>query len=322
MSRANSLPWWDDRSTFSASIVRDTAKEKELDVPAIFETPRSIYDYLDSRLFGCHEYKKAISTAIWSSLHLKTKTNFLVIGPSGCGKTELARILSDVYYNMVIFDATSASPVSYKGCVTMSQCLLEIDNGENALPPWIFIDEVDKALLKGEECGTMLMNELLKMTEGGKLYVGKDEKERVLVDTSRVNFVFMGTFSALKKERRPSFGFTSDTACTAPSAPVTRDMLHQTQLLSDEFLGRINGGILEVEPMNETKAAALLADERYSPITRLEEKYRIKINLSDTKRKELISMTSRYGVRGIYSELQNRINDMIFEDCTAKTLTI
>lgn len=317
---AKTYSWWDDRRNNPMTITRDVEKEKKEE--NIFETPKSIYNYFDSQLFGCEEYKKAMATAVWSALKLRTKTNFLVIGPSGCGKTELARIFAKVYYNTTIFDATSATPVSYKGNVTISESLLQVDTSENAQPPWVFIDEVDKAILKDNECGPMIMNELLKMTEGGKLYVGRDERHRELVDTSKVNFVFLGTFSALKKERKNSIGFSAGTEIVSKSSPITRNSLHESGLISDEFLGRINGGILEVEPMDEIKAAKLLEDERYSPIKRLEKMYRVNIEVTEEKRHELVAMTSKYGVRGIYSELQSRINDAIFEDCTVKDIII
>ena len=320
MSNIDKYPWWDDRIACVASFARSEA-DKKINTET-FKTPKTLYDYFDSQLYGCHEYKKAMATAIWSSLNLKTKTNFLVIGPSGCGKTELARIFSKVYKNTIIFDASSAAPVSYKGHTTFAQCLLDVDTSEDALPPWIFIDEIDKALLKDSECAPMLMNELLKMIEGGQIYTGKDEKTREQVDTSRVNFVLMGTFAQLKRDQKNSIGFACENRSVSPDSPITRDMLHDSQLLSNELLGRINGGILEVDPICRDDAERLLADPRYSPVARLEKQYHIKIDLSEEKHDELIGMISKYGIRGIYSEIQSRINNALFEDCTMERLSI
>jgi hypothetical protein len=99
-------------------------------------------------------------------------------------------------------------------------------------------------------------------------------------------------------------------------------MICGSDLLSNEFIGRINGGILEVEPMDEEKAAMMLADVRYSPIARLAEKYQIDIHVTEEKCRELVRLTAKYGVRGIYSELQSLINEAIFEDCKVKSITI
>ena len=99
-------------------------------------------------------------------------------------------------------------------------------------------------------------------------------------------------------------------------------MLYDSGALSNEFLGRLNGGILEVEPMDEEKALNLLKDHRYSPVDHLAKEYKMQIKLTPEKQLELVRMVSKFGIRGIYSELQNRINDALFEDCTIQTLTI
>ena len=320
MAKNTDLPWWDDRRKFTCPA--PALKEVPEDNLPVLHSPKNIYRYLDNRLFGCEAYKKAISTALWSSINLETKTNFLVIGPSGCGKTELARILKNVYPNMVIFDATSVTPISFKGCVTISQCLLEVDTSNAANPPWIFIDEIDKAVGKGDDVGFMIMNELLKMMEGGQLYVDDGHNSKKLVDTSRVNFVFMGTFASIKKDQKNSIGFDQDIKPVSSTSPITREMICGSDLLSNEFIGRINGGILEVEPMDEAKAAMLLEDVRFSPIARLAEKYQVDIHVTEEKCRELVRLTAKYGVRGIYSELQSLINEAIFEDYKVKSITI
>ena len=320
MDDKKNYPWWDDRLRCVASFSRS---ESDVKINTeTFKTPRSLYEYFDSMLYGCHEYKKAMATAIWSSLNLKTKTNFLVIGPSGCGKTELARVFSKIYKNTVIYDASTVSATSYKGHATIAQSLMEVDTSPEALPPWIFIDEIDKAILRDDECGPMIMNELLKMIEGGTVFTGKDERSREAIDTSRVNFVLLGTFADLKRDQKNTIGFISDKDNSSASAGITRDVLYNSHMLSNEFLGRINGGILEVDPMDEAKAVKLLFDPRYSPVNRLEKQYKIKIDLSEEKCRELIGMVTKYGIRGIYSELQSKINDALFEDCKIETLTI
>ena len=69
-------------------------------------------------------------------------------------------------------------------------------------------------------------------------------------------------------------------------------------------------------------AAMMLADVRYSPIARLAEKYQIDIHVTEEKCRELVRLTAKYGVRGIYSELQSLINEAIFEDCKVTAITI
>ena len=60
--------WWDDRATIMPNAPNaDYNKE-------IFKTPKSINNYLDSKMFGCEQYKKRMSVAIFSAIHKNIKT--------------------------------------------------------------------------------------------------------------------------------------------------------------------------------------------------------------------------------------------------------
>ena len=308
------FPWWDDRNN---CIPKEPIRKDPLEINRIFSTPKSIYDYFDKHLFGCEKYKRTIATAIWSSLKKNIKSNFIVIGESGCGKTSLAHIVQEIYENTTIFDASSISPKGYKGNATFSDALLSIDTSPNALPAWIFIDEFDKVLAKNE-LGVMLEAEILKCIEGAQIFVG-DEKSRQLVDTSRVNFVFLGTFAHLKKERKHNIGFSS--VYSPNETTFDKSLLTESKMLSNEFLGRINE-IITLEPMTNEKALQLLSQPHISPISKLSKQYGINLQVSPEKYEELANMTTRYGIRGIYSELTARINDALFEDSSIKELTI
>lgn len=52
-------PWWDDRSTLSIESEAVNSYDKQ-----IFTTPKSICSYLDSKIYGCNDYKKKMSVAI------------------------------------------------------------------------------------------------------------------------------------------------------------------------------------------------------------------------------------------------------------------
>ena len=304
-------PWWDDR----VELTKTTAVSFD---ESIFATPKSIYNYFDSKIYGCDEYKKKMSVAIWSSLHHDIKSNFLVIGESGCGKTELARVLKEIYPNTAIFDASNASPKAFKGNNSLSDCLLSVDTTQK---PWVFIDEFDKCILKGSNVGSMMADEILKLAEGAQIYVGED-KQRKLVDTSLVNCVFLGSFSELKKNREVNIGFCSSGNSISKDSPIIRTDILASGILSNEFLGRMNFGIIQLPSMTPNVAKEILKDARYSPVTRLAKQYGISISIHPNHIEELANMTPEYGVRGIYSELQERICNALFEDSETTTIEL
>ena len=307
------LKWWDDRAAISTE--QSTANSYD---ESIFITPKTIYNYFDSQVYGLEDYKKKLSVAIWSALHRHTKTNFLCIGESGTGKSELARVLSKIYPNCAIYDSANCSPKAFRGNNTLTDALLEIDETK---PSFVFIDEFDKCISKGSQVGSMMEAELLKMVEGAKVYVG-EEKQRKLVDTSLVNFIFMGTFADVKKNRASGIGFNSSSEAPSKDTPITKDEIVESGALSNEFLGRMNGGIIQLPVMTTENAKAIITDIRYSPVSRLEKQYSVSINLSPNKVEELANLTQKYGVRGIYAELQEKICDALFENSETSTIEI
>lgn len=312
-SRAHPYKWWDDRATISDATIAGVRYDK-----AIFANPKSIYAYFDSKIYGCDDYKRKMAVAIFNAIHKRIKTNFLIIGESGCGKTELARVLKEAYPNTVIFDSSNASPKSFKGNNSITDCLLNINDTQ---PAFVFIDEFDKCLFKGSEIGSMLESELLKLAEGAQVFVG-DDKHRKVFDTALVSFIFMGTFAQLKKERSITIGFNSSTNFVEKESPISKDDIVDSGIISNEFIGRLNGGIIQLPAMTPDKVKAMLSDSRYSPVSRLERQYNLTINLTPNRIDELANLTPKYGVRGIYAELQEKIGEAMFENSDLRSVTI
>ncbi len=46
-------PWWVDRATVNINFTETGAYNEKL-----FISPKSVYSYLDSKIYGCEKYKK------------------------------------------------------------------------------------------------------------------------------------------------------------------------------------------------------------------------------------------------------------------------
>ena len=114
------------------------------------------------------------------------KRNVLFAGPTGCGKTEIWRVLSQLYPNIQIVDGTMLTMEGWSGAFKLRD---------------IF----------GNNYSAAMKNELLKMIEGNKVFFPEDKgKVAMEFDTSKISFVFCGSFETLitrKREINSSIGF-------------------------------------------------------------------------------------------------------------------
>ena len=185
------------------------------------------------------------------------------------------------------------------------------------------LDEIDKAFAKGNsgELGAMMQAECLKYLEAdGPIFVG-EERNRRLIDISLTNLIFVGTFSSLKKDRRSCLGFGPSTA-GSKDAPVTQEDIIEYSPLTNEFIGRLSGGIIQLPPMTNERALKMIKDIRYSPAKQLEDRYGVSICISDKKARELASGVEKYGMRRVFSAINELISDSLFEDPDSTTICI
>jgi len=188
------------------------------------QTPRELYDALESNVIGQDLAKSQISLSVFKhvrSLKRKSNTNasdshgILLLGPSGSGKTLIANtIAKSLKLPFVAVDATSYSPTGYQGADadTMISDLLLKANGNVALAEKgiIFIDEIDKMSThynqgnRGEALNIATQSSLLKLIEGKKVKVpgqllGEPQGTFIQVDTSKILFFLGGAFPGLSE---------------------------------------------------------------------------------------------------------------------------
>lgn len=282
---------------------------------SIFKTPKSIYNYLDERIYAQADAKRFFSELLYLT-HLKDcnvkKMNALLIAPTGTGKTHLARVLSEIT-QVVTINCAGLTSEGFKG-MNFSQALSNaissgIDIDKTTI---IFCDEADKMMMSDRSWGPAILNSILKIMESDVCQLPTaDGKDTISVDFSNISFIFAGTFSFLKESAsKKPIGFSS--SFEPPSNSVNRQMLLDSKIFTDEFVGRLDKIIVSENPF--------ATDDDYKKILfrfvvpEIERNYGISINLQEQTTQELIANAKTYNTRGLKSLLTERINDLIFEN--------
>ena len=191
--------------------------------------PVEFVKMLDKKVKGQEEAKKALAVAIHShytrvcnNAYLKQhdkpfeKSNIIMTGPSGTGKTLLAKTMAEILdVPFVIANSTSLSETGYVGKDVesiLTALLKSADmNVEKAQCGIVFIDEIDKKAMKGENTsitrdvsGEGVQSALLKMIEGCKVGVSKNEgrihpqEQLIEMDTTNILFICGGAFVGIE----------------------------------------------------------------------------------------------------------------------------
>ena len=238
-------------------------------------TPQSIKASLDQYVIGQDDVKKSLAAlAFYYMQSLETqavnssakisKSNMLIIGDTGCGKTLLLKSLSEVLQiPFASVDATSLTSAGYKGSnvdTIFTPFVAAAQNGNPKVPGIVFIDEIDKMVIKDPGQAAGLQNEFLKIIEGSEVFIETSPYKgvgRVKIDTSNMMFVFSGSFARLEEIITARLG-------AAPEKPLKvlqADLEHFG--LSREFTGRISV-IRSMEKLNQAMLVKIFTEPRNS----------------------------------------------------------
>ena len=314
-----------------ASRIEEDEATKAFD-PNLATSPRMIYRYLSPRIYGQEEAVRAASLLLYNHIRGR-KRNLLFVGPTGCGKTEIWRTLQKVYPPVRIIDSTFITMQGWSGSFKLQDIFQGMSRDEIERSIIVF-DEFDKFCEPkigsgGTNYATASQSELLKMIEGARMCFPKDkEKDALEFDSSRISFVFCGSFERLVKEKtayeeKETIGFGRDCQ-KADSNLQYLDTITPQDLVAyagirQEIAGRIHQ-IVQLHPMTENDFRSILRDEYISPVHTLEKQYGVTIHLNGEMEKRLAAEAAEtgFGVRYLQSRLQEYLDEEMFGDCDRK----
>lgn len=329
------------RSMSSGKSTGESTKEKnsgfefwedglpfEEEYEAILKTPAGIYNYLNDSVYGQDEAKKAAAMLLWNHVHGR-RQNIVFAGPTGSGKTEIFRQLSKIYPNIVIHNATSITGTGWKGN-------MKVENLFDGVPDEmkghliIVLDEADKMFEDADErhYSYIIQNELLKLMEGDMAHFKGEGGKTTDIDTSGVSFVFLGSFDTMVKEKSEAvnknrvIGFTasgSDEEFCGYGSIFTQEDLTTYANVRTEIAGRINN-IVQLQEMSGDDFYAILCSKNMSPIESISKDYGVKVRLSTEAKRKLAQEAAekKMGVRYMRSQIQRRLDEKLFANCSKK----
>ena len=297
-----------------ASLPYDTSEYLQLSV-------KEIHNKLNSVVIGQAEATKNAAMQMYLTLH-NHRTVYAYVGHTASGKTFMFEQLSKLFPGFCyVIDASGLTSEGILGAKKWSSLLSPIRPHSPAL---VVLDEIDKSLAthivsSGENINQTVMNEGLSILQGTMLDIYCDKKKLHTLDTNRLSFALTGAFSntakKVAKAASTSIGFgASDTKEAPYEEPFDYDTLREHGL-TEEFCGRINK-IITLNNLDESTYLHMLNDESSGPIRKLENEYNIKFHLTSSLKEEIATeaFESQLGTRYVISQLQNLIEEAIYED--------
>ncbi|XCP85810.1 AAA family ATPase [Roseburia hominis] len=317
------IPWAEDVCDFEPA-----------DMPTPFDdlgwTPRSIYNYLENRVYGQKEAKRAAAMLVYQHLH-GNRRNVVMAGPTGCGKTEIWRTLSREFDCIKILNGPQISCDGWKGSYHIKDIFLD-EPREKAGKQIIVIDEADKLFeptvgAGGTDFAQRIQNELLKIMDGDTITFVEENNtgRRLTVDCSGISMVFCGSFERMLKEKTAasgSIGFGQPVKTESVIAECSEEDLIQYANVRREIAGRINQ-IVTLDMLDSSDFEAILKSKA-SPIEKLEKTYGITLSVDDEIRKKLATEAAESGLgcRYIFSRLQSMLDDKMFDTPESKAFVL
>lgn len=321
---------WDDMET--PDFYSDNFEiRRKYNNSKILSSPRNIYNFLDERVFGQEDYKKAISTFIYKALRgINSEKVILIASESASGKSYVVSLLSEIVENFVITDGASLVPQGFRGGNHITTVLNKLDVDSN-IPGFVVIDEFNRTLEKGTSdswTGSSLLSELLVLFDNkdAKINASANDDKPLWVSPSKLFFILLGSFSNITDQKTSTpIGFNSDIHNSGKShrTQITKEHILETLAEWPELVGRISRIIVNPN-MDEKSYYKMLSNPKYSPATKLEQELGITIKISSKKMKEYAkkSYDSGTGVRGVKNAILEELDEALFNNPNLNELYI
>lgn len=170
------------------------------------------------------------------------------------------------------------------------------------------LDEADKMFEDADDrhYSYIVQNELLKVLERDLVHFDGNpsgNEPTLDIDTSNVSFVFLGSFDSMVRAK--NMAVNKSRSIGVGSAPADESFDGYKSTFTQEDLVQY-------------------ANVRSSPVDKLADYYGVRLKLSAKTKHRLAKETAenRMGVRFIRSQIQRKLDDELFKDCSRKEYTI
>lgn len=297
--------------------------------------PRDIAAYLNNKVAGQDEAKKAAAMLVWNHMH-GLSSNELFVGPSGCGKTHIWRTLRELEPLDQLITITDASSITQKGwkgstkvdTVLNSKFYNEYNGRESLLMlielAIIVYDEFDKMIYPqhssaGDNVSFSIQSQMLSLADKNSIQLTENERDSsnsVTIDTCNISLVFCGAFEDIYKKRKSiaqttAFGFGNSPKENIK--PITLEEIIDFGL-TPELAGRI-GHVTELYPLTAEQIKGILTDPVTSPATKYVKAYDTTVSMTEKYINHAVEyvLEGEIGMRGLFTKIDHDIKDKIFE---------
>lgn len=343
-----------DECVQDAYEVLNNEEENVTNINIQMTTPSQIKAHLDSYVVGQDDTKRTLAVAVYN--HYKRlrqdqnseveiqKSNILMIGSTGSGKTYLAQTLAKFLgVPFAIADATTLTQAGYVGEDVENILLRLLENADYdiqlAEQGIIYIDEVDKLAMKGENTsitrdvsGEGVQQALLKIIEGTiskvPLVSGRKhpQAETVNIDTSKILFICGGAFVGLdmiinKKSESKAIGFNAEIKDVLDKDMLGLSEIQQHDLIKygmmPELIGRLPI-ITALKSLSEDDLLRILTEPKNALIKQYQELLsmdNVKLEFDDGAIHRIVELAIKkeIGARGLRSIIERAMQKVMFD---------